>query len=753
MPSMLPRIAFIAAAVATIASAAEPLSRGYVIDFFRDVPSRNLKGLATRSDGRLIAGPLLTDLNGPAVPPLLWCLRPAADGKWLVGTGPDGKIVEVSLNSAGTGYTTREIADLEEPQIFALEQLSDGSILAGTSPNGTLVLVRDGKVVAQATLPVDSIFDLAVRGNRAYAATGNPARIYEVDIAKFARAGLDKQKLQQTAALADKGLRLFGEVRDRNVRRIAWLGDRLVAGSSPKGNVYSFDTAGGAAQILQENRDAEISALLPLPNGDLYAAIVFAAVPGENRINRPAPPKPEGAETPAAPAAAPAERFSGRSSVVYFPRGGYPETVVARANLAFYSLAMKGTVLLIGGGEQGDVLGYDAVSRQNLSFAGSDSAQVSAIAPLAPSGSTKNNAEPSRFLALRNNTPGFAIIDFASSGPRSAETRRMDLGIGAEIGALRVARLRNAAPDNIHVELRGNLGGDEIEGWSPWAAAERRADGWLVRDLRARNVKLKLQINAPVDAPVELDDATLFYLPQNRRPLLSEFRVVSPGFALVPAAEPAPSVVTTLNQLITTTDRDDRRKSSLLNSQVVPAPGMRLVTWNVTDPDGDRVLCTFAISREGTGAWTDIAVNTRDNFAQFESGHFEDGLFLTRIVAREDAPRPVNDRLTVTFDTDDIVIDNTPPEIADIAVSKEGDSLRLRVAGRDALSLLDGAAFVFNDGLHEEVTQPLDGIRDSQSETFVLEIPVSRIAGATSVEVTLFDEPGNRTARRVSLPK
>src|SRR5512133_2756601 len=71
-----------------LAALAEPLSKKTDIDFFRDVPSRNLKGLATRSDGRLVAGPILRELNQPSPADLLWTLEPTPDpAKWLVGTG------------------------------------------------------------------------------------------------------------------------------------------------------------------------------------------------------------------------------------------------------------------------------------------------------------------------------------------------------------------------------------------------------------------------------------------------------------------------------------------------------------------------------------------------------------------------------------------------------------------------------------------------------------------------------------------
>jgi hypothetical protein len=36
-------------------------------------------------------------------------------------------------------------------------------------------------------------------------------------------------------------------------------------------------------------------------------------------------------------------------------------------------------------------------------------------------------------------------------------------------------------------------------------------------------------------------------------------------------------------------------------------------------------------------------------------------------------------------------------------------------------------------------------------ETFVLELPAARLAGATSVEVTLYDSAGNGATRRLGL--
>ena len=228
---------------------ADPLTKPLDIDFGRDVASRNLKGLATRSDGRILPGPVFTDLTGPKIGDILWVMKPAGPDKFLVGTGPDGKVQEVTFNPKDSAYTVREVADVAETQAIALLPLKDGSLLVGTSPTGALYLFKDGKQVARVPLPADSVFDFLLQPDGSVlAATGNPGKIYRLDLKKLAAAGLIEGKAGDDKLLADKGVTLFGEIRDRNVRRLALFPDgRIVAGSSPKGNLYTFTPTPSAA--------------------------------------------------------------------------------------------------------------------------------------------------------------------------------------------------------------------------------------------------------------------------------------------------------------------------------------------------------------------------------------------------------------------------------------------------------------------------------------------------------------------------
>jgi len=735
--------------VTATASRADPLSKVVEIDFFRDSSSRNLKGLAARSDGRIIAGPVLTDLQGPSLTELLWTIVPAGERRWLLGTGPDGRILEVTVNPQAGTFRSETFAKVDESQVFALLPLSGDRVLAGASPNGSLYLLERDRTIARINLPVDSLLDFCLLdAGTALVATGNPGRIYRIDLKTFEKSGVTAEKQTDPTALETRGIRVFGEIRDRNVRRITLHPDgHVLAGSAPKGNLYSFPKEGGAPQLLQENRDAEVTDLLVTPSGDIYASFVFSSTPGSTRINRPTPPAiAADKDAPSSTSAEPAtpERFGGRSSLVWFPAGGgFPETLIARSGVSFYRLVKRGEQLIIASGEQGDLLGYDLKDRRSITFPGSGSTQLNGLIAI----------DGQRLLALRNNAPGLALIDFAATGPRELESRRLDLSVPASLGAFRFGRLRDVSDQDVSLSIKTNFGSDELEGWSEWMQSSPSEGGWRTEKVtRGRYLKLKLSLPAGLPPGFEIDKAQLHYLAQNRRPVLTDFRLFSPNFALLPAPQPAPQASATLAQVLAQSKDggDEKRRNAFLGSQVVPSPGNQIAYWTLNDPDGDKLAATFSLRREGEETWTDLAIATDGPFVQFDTTRFRDGLYFTRLVVTEQAPRSEGDRLTTRFETDDLIIDRAAPKLIEANARVSGDKLIVSIRGTDEHSLLEGAEFRFNNGLTEAVEQPVDGIRDGRTETFVLELPLSKVAGATSVELVLYDALVNSVAVRLA---
>ncbi|MDQ5978655.1 MAG: hypothetical protein QG602_1629 [Verrucomicrobiota bacterium] len=727
---------------------ADPLTKQLDLDFGRDVASRNLKGLAARSDGRLLPGPVFADLSGPKIGDILWNLEPAGPNRFLVGTGPDGKVQEITFNPKDSSYTVREVADVDETHAISLLPLADGTLLIGTSPTAALYVVKDGKATARVPLPADSVFDLlALPDGTVLAATGNPGKIYKLDLKKLAAAGMIEGKIENDSLLADRGITLFGEIRDRNVRRLARLTDgRIVAGSSPKGNLYSFAATGGAPLFLQENRDAEVVDLLPDAEGGFHAALVFT--PGDALRLAAKPPTDTKDDTRAPERDASKPAFAGRSTVVRFPADGFAETIMGKPNVSFYRLARHGDWLLLTAGEQGDTFGYDPAARRSLTFAGSASAQLNDLAPLGDG----------RYLLLRNNAPGLALMTFNGAAERSLETKRLDLGQAGDLGAVRFPRLRGLEESALQLEISTNYGNDELEGWSPWTKLALRDGGFSADGLRGRFVRYRLALPGTA-ADFQIDKATQYHRPQNRRPSLSDFRVFPPNQGIVPAPEPAPTVVATLSQLLFPSQRDNKdepspgqRRGALLNSQIIPQTGVQVVYWSVNDPDGDALAYTFSIRPDTTKSeWTDLTVGTPESFVQFETGSLPEGLYLTRLTVAEQAPRPAVSRITYTFETDNLLVDRTPPAITGTQVSRADGNLLVTVSGRDTLALLEGAEFVLNNGVRDVVMHPVDGLLDAREESFRLELPEARAAGSTSVEIILYDQTGNASSTRVPL--
>ena len=133
------------------------------------------------------------------------------------------------------------------------------------------------------------------------------------------------------------------------------------------------------------------------------------------------------------------------------------------------------------------------------------------------------------------------------------------------------------------------------------------------------------------------------------------------------------------------------------------------------------------------------------------TGGLPEGPYQTRLAVAEQAPRAAAQRISYKFETDNFVVDRTPPTLADTKVERADGRLLVTAGGRDALSLLEGAEFVLNNGQREAIMHPVDGLLDGRDESFRAEFPEARATGATAVEIILYDQVGNASSARIPL--
>jgi len=783
---------------------AQTLSTSREINFYRDIPSRSLKGLAARSDGVLLNGPHIRPLDlvlSEQGADLLWSAVSIGQTVYL-GTGPEGLILSLEVSDDGVTLKPSETISLpHDSHLLALAALPDGELLVGSSPEGALSLIKGGEVIARTALPVSSILAIDVNatyeGNEyALVATGSPARIYRVDLAHFRKSGRRIEKLDDDAdALAECGIELWGAVRDEAIRSLLRLPDgRVIAGSAPKGNLYEFKESGGEPRVLSENTNTEVTSLLAWEGG-FFAALTTGdtgrrtAQLARNSANnvRPQPtrdsannsgggegagndsgdgePSNEGEQgaprSPQRPAlrTAPTPKFSGSSRLLWFPDGGYPEVAGARQGVGFYQIARHGDLVLITAGDEGELLGYDPKNRLGMVFAGATAAQVNGILPLPPTQvssatagvrSTPNKTLPERFLLIGNNPASLELMDFSAAAERSATTRRIDLGSPAEIGALRFPELSDASSASLQVGLRTSESSDPLEGWGHWEpTAESPFDmgGYRAEHgpLRGRYVQFRFTAAGP-DAPLfEAESPRLYLLPQNQRPQLTKF-------AVLPLSN-ARNGTDTLRKLAESTPSIGYREDLAAASSTPLHRRTRVIVWDLSDPNDDALLSTLSIRGPSDTDWQPVLVDSTQRYAVFNTDGMKEGRYRTKLEVRETAPRPVEQRLSVSFEGESFVIDHSPPEILTREILRTADGgLSISLVAQDLDSLLLGAEIRLNNGNRYEFTQTLDGILDGKRETFVIELNTEEVGSSSFLEATVIDTHYNATTQRLPIP-
>lgn len=767
--------------------AAETLTRELAIDFNSALKSRDLSGFALREDGRLVAGPNVRELSGE-LPGTPWCLAAfpgegiAADTRWLVGTGPDGILLEVAID--GSTFSSKPYADLGKGHVQSVLVLDDGAVLAVTTPGATLFLLRDGKIVSRLPLGAEAAWRL-VRGDegRVLVATGNPGRVLEVELSKFAQAGVAEASPADPEAAAKVGLTVRGEVRDKHLRSLLRTKDgRLLAGSAPKGNVYLLGAAGETPKVLAEGREGEVTDLLEREDGTIVASVTLgqqlpsgsndagdailqalgmespSGVGGMMMMPGGGPrlPNPQGEKKTAS-----GSSFSGQGGLYDVTPGRFPTLLYTRPGVAFYDLAEVGGLIYIAAGEQGELVAWSPERQKGFTLAGTGSAQNTALAPV--------NAGKDGFLVLKSNFGGLSRIEMTPDAPRSVRTAALDLGGATRLGRLVLPRLRPAGTPQPSVSFQASLGSDEQEGWGEWQnGSPREGGGYDLGGVLARRVRLKIEWPEGVAPGAEIVRAFLYHLPQNQAPKLESFRILPPHIGLIRNPEPPEQPFVPLMQVLqpgmpqgqgtsttpggapATAGMPGMRNQGFMSSPLVQAVGTQIVVWTVTDANGDELNYTLQARAEGAEEWTDIVVNTTDTFAQFDVSSWPDGPYTLRLTAKELTPHPDGARQLVHED-DTLLVDNKLPVVVDADTKAENGRRIVTIHGRDATSRLHYASFVFNNGHQEKVDDPVDGVLDSNDEIFRLSIPEAKVSDATSVEAIVFDAAGNGEVRRLSL--
>ncbi len=694
------------------------------------------KGLSIRSDGRLMLAPEFKELDSTSVP-YLWTLAQDSKGTiFYAGGAPTGTSTKIfALSRGGKPKTYAEVTGLEVHSL-AIDQ-SD-RVYAAVLPDAKIYRLKEG---AKPELFFDPkckyiwamTFD---RAGDLFVATGDAGLIYKV-------------------TPDGKGTKFF-DTQETHARSMIIDGSgNLIIGTEPGGLVLRVSPAGQSFVLYQTNK-REVTALAE--HDDLiYAAGIGSktatpSVSGAPPVLPSASPSITATGTPrsgtAPPSLAPAigslsASVTGGSDLYRIHKDGSAERIWNSTTDLVYALAIDDAGKpILGTGNKGTIFRIDS-DQLSTDLLTAPPTQVTAFL---------KGANGTIYAATGN------VGNLYSIGPPletngTLESEVLDANDFAYWGKAHLTPALH--PGAVALETRsGNLSNPQ-NSWSPWTPVEISEHGGTIASPAARFLQYRLTLNraAGDGASPEVSAVDIPFLPKNVAPRIQQIDIAPFNYRQPPSTNALErSVAASGSPMTLTVPAVGQKKSSVSSLSLETAgsatlqysKGFLTVRWNATDPNNDSLAYRLEIRDKNGKKWQLLKDKLQDRFYSFDTTAFPDGQYVVRITA-SDAPgnTPAN-ALTSFGESDPFMIDNTPPEIADLKCAEAGGRVQVTFTARDARSWIDKAEYSLDAG-EWTLIEPVNKVSDSQILSYKFDVPAGRL-----VAVRVFDEDDNVAVRQVN---
>jgi hypothetical protein len=224
---------------------------------------------------------------------------------------------------------------------------------------------------------------------------------------------------------------------------------------------------------------------------------------------------------------------------------------------------------------------------------------------------------------------------------------------------------------------------------------------------------LQYRVQLP-DAQSSLKDISVFYLPQNQRPRVTEITLADPA-----------------------TPTGPRTHSPLLK-----------LRWKVDNADNDDLVYRLAYKQESEANWRALGgpdLLTKPEY-DWATDSVPDGRYVVRVSASDEKATARERALDASLVSPPFLVDNTRPEVLDLAARPPTVTGRVR----DAASVVSQIEFSI-DGGEWRPASPTDGVLDQRAEAFTITLWPGMGKGMHVVNVRAYDGADNVGAGRVQV--
>lgn len=723
----LSRASVAAAAAVCLASVLLASSTtAWEMNSYSDFIRGRFHGISLSREGRLSLAPKV-DTVFSSDQPVIWSVAQGPDGSIYAATGHRGRVYRIDAAGKSSLLWTAS-----EPEVFAIAVDSHGVVYAGTSPDGKVYRIVDGKASEYFSPQSRYIWSLAVaRDGALYVGTGDQGKIFKVT------ARNQGELYYSTGQSHITGLAIDSQ-------------GRLLAGTEPNGILYRI-SGKDKAFVLYDANLPEIRAIVPMPDGTVYAAALGGSIARQTRaaaqaaqnggsgasagtavtttITVEAQSNGPGEIKPPVPTVQPSQPAASAAAQPATPATPSSTDISGVDKSAVYRINPDNTVDTLWSSKDENVYDLLALEKQIL-FSTDQDGRIYGLAPdrRVTLVTQTNEGETTRLLPSNHSILAatsdmgriFRLSDEAGASG-SYEAPVHDSGTASRWGSL--SWLADV-PANCSVVFRTRSGNSAKPDatWSDWSGPLKDPSGSKITSPNARYIQWKAELaSTSAGTTPFLNTVTLAYLPQNSPPIVRSINVITQAVT-APNAKPAPASSGAFS--VTVTDTDTSAGSTGTPTQTLTRAAVQQITltWQAEDPDGDRLVYDVYFRGDDETQWKTLKSATHDSVLTFDADVLADGRYYFRVVASDRESNPPAWAREAQLVSAPVMIDNTPPVVKVDGVRYAGGAAHLEFEATDSASQLRRCEYSL-DAQSWIPVESVDGVIDSLHERFVLDLP------------------------------
>ncbi len=287
--------------------------------------------------------------------------------------------------------------------------------------------------------------------------------------------------------------------------------------------------------------------------------------------------------------------------------------------------------------------------------------------------------------------------------------------------------------------------------WSAWVEPAKTSP-IKVTSPRARFIQVRAQLTAASD-PV-LESLDLYYRMQNQKPEVLSVEIGDkpkttsdkpksdlPNDLKSDDSDIEAAANAAIQHAATSTKTEEERPK--------PATPIKEIHWRATDKDGDTLVYRLFYQAQGDETWVPAFLDKplKKTEYSWNTESIPDGWYRIKVVASDEESNPAGEALTDEKISELVKVDNTRPQVEQLAYDAAGGVLK--GFARDNLSLIRYLEYSI-DGGEWKFFAPKDGVFDDREEAFEVKLgPL--VAGPHFIAVRATDEDGNIGVEKMSV--